>query len=377
MESDTLELESPAKLEETSLKLLDRLGYTVESSHVSGKNVCFKAKSFHGGIEESTLVCVYAKKTMVGEKSVAEIMDRILKDNFGRALVLSASDFTAGAVSFAQDKPVDLIDSRQFKRLLVKHGLLEGELEAEKRNFIYKHAFTAGLTEEEAGEYFESVKKKNPPLIGRARETVSRVELRYAPLAKVSAPLNGEVRVFYVNLNTGGLVYFRRDILKKNTVVEEADFIRAINDLEAGQIRMLGEVVRAEQARFSMIGADGAYSDVMKGGILFELKTRRLVGVTKERNPLVTSNMSLPRLSDDRFNLEERYDMTDGMESIHESDRIEYPVDDVAEKTGLFFGGNTVIEEVAYMPYYRCSFVDGQSRVRFGVHPALREKTST
>jgi hypothetical protein len=362
----------PKGVEEAVSKLLVKLGYTVSSVNVSGKCVTFKAKAVHGGIEESTLVVAYSKKAKVGDPALKEVMKDVSEQRFSRTLVFSMSSFTDKAVAYAQDKPIELVDVLEYERLLVKHGLAVGKVEG-KDMFVYEYAFKPGVSVEDARRVFESQRKKSFLFFGKPSETLSEVEGKLAPAVKVTALLNGGKKNFFVNLHDGRLHYVRRDVLKKQLVLEGERFLDLIFELDDEMLSVLGEVVCQGQIPLSTVGSSGNLGIQDKLRLALRLKSRKLIDVLDKGEPVLISNVDLPDFREDRFDLERFYGAAGRLETLFSSDGMKYDSGEVARKLSLFFGGDAVLEKVVYLPYFRGVFVDSRSRVRYGLLSGLKE----
>lgn len=356
-------------------KLLVELGYDVESVSVSGNSIKFKAKTSSGKLEEKTLVAFYLRKVKVGDAILKEVMNEVKKDNYSKAVVFSMSDFTKNAITYVAKKPIDLIDAEGYGRLCIKHGLAVGKAGEDEQLFVYESAFQPGLTIEEARNRFASHRRKMFKYFGRYIEDAPEVTGMLVPAAKVSTKIYGKTKSFFINLKTGTIYYTRQDVIKKKRVLEEGEFYSLFSRLDDVAVSMLGEVVTKTHMPMSKMGSGTDLSMQEKVKVIMRLKARKLIDVVEKRaEPSVYSNFNIPDLKDERFNLDETYESTENLKISFESDKMTYEVEELARKLALFFGENTVLEKVTYVPYYQGVFVDGKSRVRSESQIALKEK---
>lgn len=356
-------------------KLLIELGYDVESVFVSGKFIKFKAKTSRGEVEEKTLVAFYFRRAKVGDAILKEVMKEVKNDNYSKAVVFSMSDFTKNAITYAAKKPIDLIDGQGYGRLCIKHGLAVGEAREDDQLFVYESAFQPGLTIEEARNRFASHRRKMFKYFGKYIEDTPEVTGRLVPAAKVSTKISGKTKSFFINLKTGTIYYTRQDVIKKKKVLEEGEFYSLFSQLDDVEIRMLGELVMKTHMPMSKMGSDTDLLMQEKAKAIMRLKARKIIDIVEKRaEPIVYSNFNIPDLKDERFNLDETYESTENLKISFETDKMTHEVEELARKLALFFGENTVLEKVTYVPYYQGVFVDGKSRVRSESQIALKEK---
>ncbi|MFH1788503.1 MAG: restriction endonuclease [Candidatus Altiarchaeota archaeon] len=362
----------PSDFEDDASKLLFELGYEVESISVAGKCLKFRANTRRGKLDEKTLVVFYFRAGKIGDPVLKGIMKEVKKNNYAKALVFSMSDYTREAVAYSQKNPVELIDREGYRRLCVKHGLVAGEAGEQERLSVYESAFQPGLTVEDARRIFTSHRRRMFNYFGGYVEDVPEVAGRFVPAAKVSTTLEGKTKSLLISLTTGCLYYTRRDVIRKKRVLEEGEFYGLFKNLANNEIMLLGEVVRKTEVQMSKLELDIAAAEKLK--ILMRLKSRKLIDVVNKKEPTVYSNMNIPDLRDERFNIEDYYESTKNLRIVFETDEIKHEIKELTRKLALFFGEDTIFEKVTYVPYYHGVFIDRKSRLRREKITALKEK---
>ncbi|MFH1835496.1 MAG: restriction endonuclease [Methanobacteriota archaeon] len=362
-------------VEETISTLLDELGFSIKSVKLEGKCASFKAESQHSGDTSVTLIRFYFRKRKVGEVDLKKIMGEVKKEKYSKALVISLSDFTAGSHKYALKKPIDLVDSGEFERIASKHELKVGGKESEEELFVYEFSFQDNLSKKTAEKILGDKAKKSLALFGKPIEKIVGVVRKLTPIAKVSLTLNGISKSYFVNLNTGALYFVRTDFFSKKLVLDDVDFLGLTSDLSDNGILFLGEIVRARNISAIDVGLGIDLTLHEKTGILLRLKARKLVGVVEKNEATYLSNVNIPPLNQDRYNLEEYYIVERNLKSDSESDKIRFEIQDTLKKMSLFFGSETMLEKVAYLPYYEGTYVNRKNQVRYRTLRSLRLKS--
>jgi|GEM_PF-1513358 len=361
-------------VEDTVSTLLDELGFSIKSVKLEGKCASFKAESQHAGETSVTLVLFYFKKRKVGEVDLKRIMVEVEKENYSKALVISLSDFTQGSYNYASKKPIDLVDSAEFERLASKHGSSVGGKESEEELFVYEFSFQDNLSKKNAEKILGDKAKKSLSLFGKPIEKIVAVTRKLAPIAKVSLTLNNISKSFFVNLNTGRLYFLRTGFFPKKLILDDVDFLGLTSDLSDNGILIFGEIVRARNISAIEVGLGTDLTLHEKTGILLKLKARKLVGVVEKNEATYLSNVNVLPLDQDRYNLEEYYIVERNVKSDSMSDKIRFEIQDTLRRMSLFFGSETMLEKVAYLPYYEGTYVNRKNQVRYRTLRSLRLK---
>lgn len=65
---------------------------------------------------------------MVGEPPIRDLYGVVMSENANKGILITTSNFTSSAISFANDKPIELIDGQILQQLLAKYNIAISEV---------------------------------------------------------------------------------------------------------------------------------------------------------------------------------------------------------------------------------------------------------
>lgn len=109
---------SPQQFEDEVARMFERLGYTVEQTpYVNDQG---RDAILHRGGEKYLVECKrYSERNTVGRPEIQQFYAAIMHDQAAKGFFVSSGNFSTGAVAFAAQKPIELVDGEQLLRYML------------------------------------------------------------------------------------------------------------------------------------------------------------------------------------------------------------------------------------------------------------------
>jgi len=245
--------------------------------------------------------------------------------------------------------------------------------------------FVPGKTESEIREYFE----RRRGGILKTKDDIKGIERRYAPLGVFEIKRRKDIKTgiiskvkktieesnrFHVNLNNADLYYVSKRALSKKPKIEKSDVIEKIIDLPSISIEFLSDIVKKgrithhELNKKHFLFLNGNFDCIMM------LKMRDLIdfhpwvyGVDYDRHPPhleYLAKVNILDFDDKRYNLGDFLSTEQIDLEGKKVDELIYNSEEVLDRLEIFFGGDGISQDVIYLPYDECTYVDKKGRFR-------------
>lgn len=109
--------------------LLEKMGFDVEMTKTTGDGgidlIAYSKEAFFRG--KYIIQCKRWSST-VGEPPARDLYGVVMSENANKGILITNSSFTNSAISFAKDKPIELIDGQMLQQLLEKYNIAISEV---------------------------------------------------------------------------------------------------------------------------------------------------------------------------------------------------------------------------------------------------------
>ena len=114
------------EFEYSVLTLLKRMGFDAKQTKTSGDGgIDVVAFSVQPMIKGKYVIQCKDWSSPVGEPTLRDLYGVVHSERANKGILITTSSFTANAIRFAQDKPIELIDGMEYAALLEQHGLVK------------------------------------------------------------------------------------------------------------------------------------------------------------------------------------------------------------------------------------------------------------
>lgn len=360
---------TPEGVEASVSKLLPLMDYSVESSSQLEGGFIFLALKPEplGGVR--TLVYVSSGKS-ISQNRVKRVLASAVDLKASKVVMISESGFSASASSLASTHGVDVLDGDGLESLLLKYGVHKPP-----GGKIFEYAFDLGVTLPEARKYFEG--RRGRRLLGwGVDEKVVEVEGRYAPVGSFLVRRREEVKtglfqtpktasksnVFYVNLNTSELYYWRSG-LGRSCSVGSSDVLKRVVTLPVNSLRMFSGILKDGETSIKELNQRYELFYEERMGEFRVLLEEGLLAPTPDGEG-VMPNLTLPAFESPNYDLKRFASVVKSVSSTFQVDEIKYSPRDVVRLLEMFYAGGGEVGEVVYMPYYTCVYADDRRMSR-------------
>ena len=356
--------------------LVSRMGYTIIKITTldSGFDIFANIKSPFG--ELKTLIRVKQYKNTIDDSLIREFSDMLKGMAIKDGILIITSDFTKGALDFAAEKSIRLIDGNTLFKLLEEHKIIDKERKID-------HVFVSIKTDEEAQKYFDAKRKKK--LLGRigSEELITQIEKRYLPLGKfkVINVKDTEVGLIFkkkIHTESANFIYVdltyqkifwvnRTGIMGKTKILESIDVLERIRDIPPEVRKLLYDVMTSKNMRYEQLTNDLDRNNAMRllQEGLIETHTRsskEAVGLIGSQTGdggyveihYVRSTFNLPSFENKGYDISVFMELSDKPDQSYVPDPLNFLPEKTAVALGELFRGTAELEEIIYLPYYIC-----------------------
>jgi membrane-associated phospholipid phosphatase len=375
---------APQQLEGIVSKLLTELNLELkdfQASPSSGDYVAVSQNKMGG--ETKSLVRARAYTVGLTEEDVEDLYEDMLDMKAASAIFITPSHFTKEAKEFVKHAPVQIVDGVELGKLLSDHFVPTAEF-----------AFLSSFDDSDVITYFKSYRAKKFAGVLGTEERIDGIDRRYVPLGhfvikKVSRDAE-KTKNLFVDLNGGNILYMEEER------IEEDGFFKKILDLpEESQTHLL-DLIKYGELRHQHL--DGKSLNILEkeqlvsiddktkatgiidilldevtstvsivtsevtSGTHAEPKDLRMKGETKK---YVKEIMNRP-LIDNSYDLSRFIEAANGTDPNFEPDPVIYDAKKIENILKTIYAEEDVsFAGMAYLPYYRCTYVSHYGSTRF------------
>jgi membrane-associated phospholipid phosphatase len=382
-ESTKLDI-APQQLQGIVSKLLAELNLELSSIQTSEKSDDFTAVAKNKlGAETKSIVRARAYLTGITDEDVEDLYEDMLEMKATSAIFITTSHFTKEAKEFVKHAPIQLVDGVELGKLLSDHFVPTAEF-----------AFLSSFDDTDVITYFKTYRAKKFAGVLGTEERIEGIDRRYVPLGhfvirKVSRDAE-KTRNLFVDLNGGNILYMEEER------IEEDGFFKKILDLpEESQTHLL-DLIKYGELRHQHLDGKSlnilekeqlvSIQDKSKGTGLIDIlldevtstgelvaqevssgthsdpKNLEMKGDTKK---YVREIMSRP-LIDNSYDLSRFIEAADGTDPQFEPDPVIYDAKKIENILKTIYAEEDVsFAGMAYLPYYRCTYVSHYGSTRF------------
>jgi hypothetical protein len=414
---------SSRDFQDTIKIFIERMGFTtirVDELADGSRDFLSQTTNPVGG-QVLSLIRASPYNRFVGEADVESLYEKALKEKAVRAAYITTSDFDRSAVEYSRERPLSLINKYQIIESMEKRGLtgdrelveLLGKYGLAEKHFLGKeHSFETRASREEVESYFKAKAAKT--LLGKPKETVSRIGQRYAPVgvfkaSKFKDVWTGEQYLrktesrdyIFVNLHNLDLYYLsekrqgnkverqlmRDGVLRDITELPVASRAHLMDMLKHGDLpiealddkdlailknKKLISVYEGrkdttdsmEQFKRFLEGVNEVVIiiiddilDALSSGISETEKTRP----TKDAKKKVTAQLNLPHQKGGKYDLVHYLKIREGANHDLEADSIDYPSKELTELLSTVFKADIESQGLLFIPYFRARYTKAGS----------------
>jgi hypothetical protein len=373
--SEVVQSPEIGRLQDYVMGILPSLRLSVSSVEVEGgQRVLVIARSEDGSVQETVAVEAQRAGRKAGRHALSEFKRRMAEKRAGDGIFISFGGYSDDAAPYASANRITLHTPESLAKPASSAKNPGGPPEAHN---IFDRVFAGSMDYRAAVERFEENRRR--PFMGLLGpdERVDLVEGHFAPVGAFSLskgdgvrPLSGPMRAvrgdnsFHVNLNTCALYFVSRGLTGKDLKLRSTNLLRRMVDLPETAVRILSNVFEQEELVFDRL--DPEYKAFLgeNANSLAMLQNLGLISMRGDGRAFL-SNVSLPRFTEEKYDLEKFIGVRGQLESEFPADPVAYHPKGVLSLLRDFFGAQGEFKGVTYLPYFACRYLGSDGKVRF------------